>query len=86
MKPKNENVEKVTNGILEMPNDERIQNLWPQNSNRLTFDPTFDPKSVENDKISDRAILGSFWPKKDQMLFDLNFVTGFGILLSFSIS
>ena len=64
MKPKNENVEKVANGILEMPNDERIQNLWPQNSNRLTFDPTFDPKSVENDKISDRAILGSFLAKK----------------------
>ena len=54
--------------------------IWPQNSNQMTFDPLlaqhltppFDPT----------YFLGQ---KEGQMSFDLNFEAKFGILTSFSI-
>ena len=47
--------------------------IWPQNSNRITFDPFFGQKTVENRDIFKNSykipILTVFWPKMGLMFF-----------------
>ena len=59
--------------------------IWSQNSNRITFDPIFGQKTVENgENINFASFLPFFGQKWGQMLSDVNFETRFGILSSFS--
>ena len=60
--------------------------IWPNNSNWITFDPPFGQnkhwKCVTLDMLPILTVLGQ---NGGQILFDLNFEAKFGILSSFSI-
>ena len=55
--------------------------IWPQNSNQITFDPPFGQQICWTERGG--QMLGQ---KRGQMLLDLNFDAIFEILSSFSIS
>ena len=60
--------------------------IWPQNSNRIPFDPPFGKKNCQNWQDTRFSQFSTvFGQKGGQMLFDLNFEARFGILSSFSI-
>ena len=63
--------------------------IWPQNSNRITFDPHFSQKkTVKNGNISDLAYFRQFFwgGKRVPRLFNWSFEARFGILSSFRTS
>ena len=65
----------------------RGSQIWSQNSNRITFDPLFDPKKTQNLAKYPCSIFSTvFCPKGRHMLFDLNFEAKFEILSAFCIS
>ena len=45
----------------------RVFQIWPQKSNRITFDPSFDPKTVKIGLFGYFANFGQVWPKEGQM-------------------
>ena len=66
-------------GAYNIQNDERIPN-----SNRITFDPLFGQKTVENRDIFKNPNFRKFFGQKgSQMLSDLNSKARCGILSSF---
>ena len=51
---KKQNVKIILNRVCRDANDKKFQ-IWPQNSNRITFDPSFGSKLSKIGKIPDLA-------------------------------
>ena len=59
----------------------KIFPIWPQNLNRIAFDPVLNQKKAENWQNTQFCqFQPSFCQKWGQVLSNLNFETGYGIL------
>ena len=65
---------KMQNHIKRVPKICKIMrgfHIWPQNSNRITFDPFFGQKQSEIGKISDLAHFGQFFGQKGVISYSI---------------